>query len=101
MQPGSGFTSGVIMPQTKNTSIRPIFRLNNERKSWDTLYNCTEPSCLGDVSEEFWWLREREPWKRVSAEIAAGTTAAVMLESARIALGIGLAHERTSRETPH
>jgi hypothetical protein len=83
------------MSQPKNFGVRPIFRLNNERKSWDRLYDCTEPSCLGDVSEDFWWLREREPWKRVSAEIAAEGTVSAVLASAEAVVRVRLALERT------
>jgi hypothetical protein len=92
------------MPQRKNLGVRPIFRLNGERKSWDRLYDCTEPSCLDETSPAFWWLREREPWKRVSAEIAAAATVSVVLESAEVAMRAKIAHQRASsdqRETRH
>jgi hypothetical protein len=81
----------------------PKHPLLRENSTWKRLYEALEPSCsmCDKLSEDFWWLEEKEPWKRISAEIAAGVTAAVMLESAQVALRIGLAHERTSRETRH
>jgi hypothetical protein len=88
------------MSQTKNLGIRPIFRLDNERKSWDTLYNFSEPSCLGDISEDFWWLSEKEPWKRVSAEIAAEGTISAVLASAETAVRVRLAMEQTGKDSP-
>jgi hypothetical protein len=93
------------MSQPKHPGVRPIFRLNGERKSWDRLYDCTEPSCLEETSKAFWWLREREPWKRISAEIAAEATVLVVLQSSDVAVRTRLAHERASardqRETRH
>jgi hypothetical protein len=88
------------MSQPKIPGVRPIFRLNGERKSWDTLYNCTEPSCLDldECSRAFWWLREREPWRRISAEIAAQTTMAVVLQSAEVAAHVRKTFSRTSRK---
>jgi hypothetical protein len=50
------------------------------------------------ISEEFWWLREREPWKRVSAEIAAEETVSAVLASAEAAVRVRLAVERTGEE---
>jgi hypothetical protein len=84
--------------------VRPIFRLNGERKSWDKLYNCTEPSCLGETSPAFWWLREREPWKRIAAEITAADTALFMYEAAQTALRVRMAQGRANqvqRKTRH
>jgi hypothetical protein len=89
---------GEVMPQSKKLGVRPIFRLNGERKSWDRLYNCTEPSCLDETSPAFWWLREREPWKRIAAEIAAQETAFVMYEEAQTALRVAQAQDRASRD---
>jgi hypothetical protein len=90
------------MSQPKNLGIRPIFRLNNERKSWDRLYEAFEPSCsmCDQLSEDFWWLSEREPWKRVSAEIAAEGTISAVLASAETAVRFRLAMEKTSEGGP-
>jgi hypothetical protein len=94
------------MSQPKVPGIRPIFRLNGERKSWAKLYDCTEPSCLDldECSPAFWWLREREPWRRIAAEIAADEIHALMFEAAQTALRIRQAQERAGagqRETRH
>jgi hypothetical protein len=86
------------MPKLKIPGVRPIFRLNGERKSWEKLYNCTEPSCLDETSPAFWWLREREPWKRIAAEIGAAETALVMYEAAQTALRVRLAQDRASQD---
>jgi hypothetical protein len=85
---------------------RLVFKLNGERKSWARLYDCTEPSCMAPVklSPSFWWLREREPWRRISAEIAAANNAMMMMTTAAVALRTQMAYARTSarqRETCH
>jgi hypothetical protein len=91
------------MSQHKNHVVRPIHRLNGERATWDKLYDCTEPSCSGEISPAFWWLREREPWKRISAEIAAVATVAVVLASAEVAVLVSMARDSANgeRETRH
>jgi hypothetical protein len=78
----------------------PLLR---ENSTWKRLYEAFEPSCslCDKLSEDFWWLEEREPWKRISAEIANNATAAVMLESAQVVLNLKLAYQKESRETRH
>jgi hypothetical protein len=59
------------MSHPLKTTVRPVIMLNGEFSTWTKIYDCTPPSgereCLA-----FWWSIHREPWKRVSAEIAAG-----------------------------
>jgi hypothetical protein len=87
------------MPQFK-VEVRPIHRLNDKRKSWAKLYDCTDPSCLDPekLSPAFWWLREREPWKRIAAELVAQANAVFMYEAAHRAICDALAQERANRD---
>jgi hypothetical protein len=80
------------MSKTKH----PLFK---ENSTW--IYDCTEPSCLDETSPAFWWLKEREPWLRISQEIVAGVTVSTVLASAEAALRVRMALERTSEGGEH
>jgi hypothetical protein len=97
---GLPFQRGAVMSQQ---SKHPLLRENSTRRR---LYEAFDPSCstCDQLSQDFWWLEDKEPWRRVAAEIAAANSAQFMMDAAVHMLRAQAAQARASadqRETRH